>query len=188
MRLVFATALLCLVGTTAQGQKSGVYRSFSDFQKDSLSYGIDCRKEKHQIRLEDFLNRKFITVIHRGEKVRLEKAAIYGVLYCDGSLQRFSGKQHYRLEEQGVVWIFSQEFTVSQGRGGVQRGKRFFFSKTGDGAIQPLTLLNLKNSFPLRHDLHDELDQWFPNQQDLVAFDSYHKMYKVNRLLEKFIN
>lgn len=188
MPLALATALFCLVGTIAQGQKSGVYRSFSDFQQDSLSYGIDCRKEKHRIRLEDFFNKKFITVIHRDEKVWLKKSAIYAVLYCDGSLQRFSGKQHYRVEEQGVVWIFSKEINVAHGKGGTHREKRFFFSKTGDGAIQPLTLLNLKNTFPKRRDLHDELDQWFKRDADLSTYDSYHGKFKINHLLEKFFS
>lgn len=182
----FVWLMLFITAMTAQGQRSGVYLSFSDFQKDSLSYGIDCRKEKHRIRLEDFLNRRFITVLHRDEKLRLEKAVIYGVLYCDGSLQRFSGKQHYRLEEQGIVWIFSQDFTVSHGRGGGHREKRFFFSKGGNGSIQLLSLLNLKNAFPDRHDLHDELDLRFPSQQDLAAFDNYHNQYKVNHLLQKY--
>lgn len=184
---VMMTMFLVSIGAKAQTQKSGVYLTYADFQKDSLSYGVDCGKEKHRIRLEDFFNRKFITVIHRGKKVRVQKSVIYGVLYCDGSLQRFSGKQHYRLEEQGNVWIFSQEFTVSQGRGGIQRGKRFFFSNTGGGAIQPLTLLNLKNAFPARHDLHDELSVWFKNDAELSVYDGYHKAYKINRFLEKFI-
>lgn len=74
--------MLFALHTIAQ-DKSGVYITYSDYVNQKLSYEIDCKTEKHVIKLHDFLNQSFITVNHKGEKIKLQKDSIYGILNCN---------------------------------------------------------------------------------------------------------
>ena len=58
----------------------------------------------------------------------------------------------------------------------------FYFSTQLDGPIQPLTLEALKLATPNNHTFHNALDAQFQNA-NVVDYDNFHKMYKVNQLL-----
>ena len=58
----------------------------------------------------------------------------------------------------------------------------FYFSTQLDGPIQPLTLEALKQATPDNHAFHNALDAQFQNA-NVVDYDDFHKMYKVNQLL-----
>lgn len=59
--------------------------------------------------------------------------------------------------------------------------KYFFVIKSTD-VLQELTKGNLKRAFPDNHMFHDELDANFKEDKELTNFDSFHKMYKINRI------
>lgn len=61
---------------------------------------------------------------------------------------------------------------------------KYYFSKGGEGAIKYLTLNNLKAAFPDNHKLHDAIDLQFGSDASIAAFDSSHKMFKINHFLE----
>jgi hypothetical protein len=44
-------------------------------------------------------------------------------------------------------------------------------------------MANLKAAFPTNHKFHDELDANFKSDKELTAYDSFHKMYKVDHIL-----
>ena len=73
-------------------QKSGVFRTYSDYSAGKMEYGIDCATEKHKIILNDFLGKDFITVVHEGKRYDLKKNEIWGFQMCDdkvtGSMAR----------------------------------------------------------------------------------------------------
>lgn len=63
-----------------------------------------------------------------------------------------------------------------------------YFFTTGDSdVLQPLTKTNLKKAFPQNHPFHDALDQTFKDDGELTAYDSFHKMYKVNWVLKNHL-
>ncbi|MFX8542996.1 hypothetical protein ABTM06_20020, partial [Acinetobacter baumannii] len=64
----------------------------------------------------------------------------------------------------------------------------FFYSTSGEGVIVPLTIMNLKRSFPDDHLFHNLLDAQFNNDRDLSSYDGFEKMYKINHLLKTTIN
>jgi hypothetical protein len=177
------TALLCSIGSIAQAQKSGVYITYADFQKDSLSYTIDCKKEKDRIRLEGFFGGKYMTIFHGKEKVKLIKDGVYGAVVCNGDFYRIQQKSNYKVEEKGKIWLYSRTKTTQK----MKQVLEVYFSLDGNSPIRLLNFQNLMNAFPTRHDLHDELSVWFKNDAELSVYDGYHKAYKINRFLEKFI-
>ena len=64
--------------------------------------------------------------------------------------------------------------------------KYFFVSKSSD-SLQELTMANLKKAFPDSHAFHDALDANFKQDKELVNYDSFHKMYKINRIYQTTI-
>lgn len=181
---VMMTMFLYSIGAKAQTQKSGVYITYADLQKDSLSYGVDCGKEKHRIRLEGFFGGKYITIFHGEEKIKLKKEGVYGAVLCNGFFYRIYNNSNYKVEEQGKIWLYSKTKTTQK----TKQVLEVHFSLDGKSPIRLLTFQNLMNAFPTRHDLHDELRVWFKNDAELSIYDGYHKAYKINRFLEKFIH
>ena len=60
----------------------------------------------------------------------------------------------------------------------------YYFSTNVSAALQDLTKANLKAAFPNNHKFHDALDANFKEDKELINYDDFHKMYKVNRLLQ----
>jgi hypothetical protein len=178
---------LALISTGSLfAQKSGVYKSYADFKAGKMEYGIDCAKESHKIKLNDFLGKDFITVIHEGKPYDLKKAETWGFQLCDEKIVRFQGKDNYEAGDKGILWVYSKQTNVAGNAkiGGVKTVTTFYFSKGGDGEIKELTLLNLKAAFPDNHKLHDAIDGQFKSDASLGEFDKFHKKYKINHFLE----
>ena len=64
--------------------------------------------------------------------------------------------------------------------------KYFFVTKSSD-ALQELTKENLKKAFPDSHTFHDALDDNFKEDKELINYDNFHKMYKINRIYQATI-
>jgi hypothetical protein len=61
----------------SQINKSGVYLNVADYETKKLTYEIDCSEEKHKIKLNEFFNKPYITVVHNGYKYTHQKKDIY---------------------------------------------------------------------------------------------------------------
>lgn len=171
---------------SVSAQNSGVYKSFADYSVGKVEYGIDCAKEKHKIKLNDFWGKDFITVVHDGKSYDLKKAEIWGYQLCDEKIVRFQGVDDYAVGDKGVLWIYSKQTIVSSNNksNSVKSETTYFFSKGGDGKIEKLTLLSLKSAFPDNHQLHDAIDEKFKTDASLGEFDEFHKHFKINHFLE----
>jgi len=177
--------LIAICSSSAFAQKSGVFKTYADFQSVKMDYGINCQTEKHKIKLNEFLGKDFITVIHEEKPYDLKKAEIWGFQLCDEKVVRFQGNDHYTSEDNGVLWIYAKQFEkMVSPKSGTKTTTTYYFSKGGDGVIMELTLLNLKAAFPDNHKLHDAIDAQFKSDASLSEFDQYHKHYKINHFLE----
>ncbi len=180
---VFATLILSSVSSFAQ--KSGVFKTFSDYTSGKMEYGIDCATEKHKIKLNNFLGKDFITVVHEGKSYDLKKAETWGYQLCDEKVVRFQSNEHYPLADKGTLWIYTKEVIKGASHlAGVQSITTYYFSRSGGDGILELTLLTLKAAFPGNHKLHDAIDGQFKNDASLGEYDQFHKHYKINHFLE----
>jgi len=93
---------------------------------------------------------------------------------------RVVGNGRYQILEAKTLYIYSLDVLVRKGTS----EKTYFFSVGPSGNVLPLTILNLKNAFPDNHTFHDLLDMAFKHDSDLTRYDAFHKMFKVNRLLD----
>jgi hypothetical protein len=162
---------------------SGVYRSAADYKNGKLSLAVDCKTETHKIKLHSFTNKDYIDVIHQEKKHTMKKSEIYGLRDCDGKDWRFSGNKEYQILENEPLLIYQRaEMPLDPQKKGAGTIARYFFSLGVDGAVQTLTLQNLKKATANNHAFHDQLDAQFKSDQQLAAYDSFHKQYKVNHL------
>ena len=60
----------------------------------------------------------------------------------------------------------------------------YFFSKDAGSEILPLSLENLERTFSFDKSFTNILEIHFKKDDDLLEYDSIHKMYKLNRLLQ----
>jgi hypothetical protein len=60
----------------------------------------------------------------------------------------------------------------------------YFFVTSSSDELMPLSKMNLKKAFPVNHPFHDALDENFKEDKELINYDEFHKMYKINWLLK----
>ena len=61
---------------------------------------------------------------------------------------------------------------------------KYFFTTKSSDVLKELTKDNLKKEFPTNHAFHDAIDANFNKDAELMSYDDFHKMYKVNRILQ----
>jgi len=178
--------IFSIATTSVLGQQSGIYLSATDFEAGKLTYAINCKTEKHKIKLHEFLGKDYITVIHDKQPHDLKKKEIFGFKDCGGAIYRLGTDKHYQvMNPTEKILLYVIEFPGSKGQ---PKKDYYYFSASASGDIQELTLDNLKKAFPDNHKFHDALDAEFAAGSDLVLYDSFHKMYKVNRLYSNSLN
>ena len=183
--VVVMAGIAIISASSLFAQTSGVFKTFADFASGKMEYGIDCTTEKHKIRLNEFLGKDFITVVHEGKPYNLKKDEIWGYQLCDDKIVRFQDNEHYPVADKGILWIYTKQTVKGAGyRGGTKTITTYYFSKGGDNGILELTPLNLKASFPDNHMLHDAIDEQFKSATSLSEYDKFHKQYKINHFLE----
>lgn len=172
--------LFSLIALSAAAQNSGVYNSAADFKSGKLTYEINCSTEKHKIKLNEFLNKDYITVIHNKQPHNLSKKEIFGYKDCNGITYRFIDNSHFEvLNPTEEILIFKHVKAASKNQ---QAEIHYYFGLVGSDQVAKLTLNNLKSAFPDNHKLHDALDAEFKGDDELALYDSFHKMFKINRL------
>lgn len=168
-----------------ESKGSGIYMTAADYASGKLSLEVDCKSEKHKIKTHDFTGKPHIVVIHQGNEFRYKKSSVYGYRDCDGNVFRFVGNNEYKILESKSLTLYQIDVLKPNpsGKGSVTV-KESYFSLKQDSEIKSLTIFNLKNAFPDDHNFHDQLDAAFKYDEDLMEYDSFHKSYKVNHILE----
>ena len=172
------------IGTTAAAatRTSGIYLTAVDYQKAQLTSEGDCKSKAHSIELHDVLNKPYIDVTHEGDRHRYLKSELFGFRSCEGADYRFVGDKEYQILEAKTLYIYRTVRSETRGKS-ITNVAAYYFSVGGAGDVLALTALNLKQAFPANHKFHDSLDAAFPSG-GLEQYDDFHKMFKVNRLLE----
>ena len=168
--------------------KSGVYMSFADYKTNKLNLEVDYTKEKHKIKINEFLNKSEIDVIHQDKKYTFKKKEVYGIRDGKGADYRFYNDIEYRILQTDTIYIYSKNETVKTGNSKSQRTTvvtRYFFSKSGDSELQALTYENLKQAFPDNHTMHNSIEMMFKSESDLSAYDKFHKTYTIVKFLKE---
>ena len=172
-----------ITSSLAQQDSSGVYLSASDFKNGKLAYAINCKTQKHKIKLNEFFSKPYITIVHEGKSVNLDKKNIFGFRDCGDVAYRFVDQNQYTILNPTEEILLYRHVAQSASKNQPET-VYYFFSKSAQGEVLDLNLTSLKKAFPDNHRFHDLLDAQFNSSTPLTAYDSHHKMYKVNRLYQ----
>lgn len=177
---IILNTVFALISLSAFPQESGVYLTATDFALGKLTYSINCATQKHKIKLNEFLSRDYITVVHNKEPHQLKKNEIFGYRDCDEKIYRLTIDRHYELlNPKERILLYKIETPPSKNQRAVVS---YYFSASASDGIKELTLENLKGAFPDNHKFHDALTAEFKTDSELAQYDSHHKVYRVNRL------
>lgn len=168
----------------AQKDSSGIYKTASDYQQNKLSYAINYKTENHQIKDNILFNDNRIVVKHKGHTYKLDKNGTYGYKSTNGDIFRFVDKKEYKVLNPGefpVLYVYQH---LSSTKGPSKFVAEYYFSTDPSTNVQDLAKENLKAAYPENHKFHDALDATFKTDEGLASYDSFHKMYKINHLLE----
>lgn len=183
LTVIFSVSTGCAVQRNMPKPQSGIYITAPDYLAGNLSLSNPCGKS-HKIKLSDFRGSQYITVMHDGQRYRFNKDSIYAYQDCKGKVFRFFSdySNEYEILEKKTVTVYSN--IVNEGTGkGTHSVTRYYFSVLPDSAIKPLTLENVKNAFPDKHALHNELDKFFRTDAELCQYDARHKAFRINHIL-----
>ncbi len=183
--MALSLAAFSAVIANAQNHQSGVYLSQDDFNKNKLSYATGAVSDVNKIHFNEFIVKPFIIVKHNGEKIQLFKDEIFAY-QNKGKVVRTWNFTSYNFVEKGPIWVYTKEVYASQIKG-LRKETKYFYSTFGNGELLPLTINNLKNSFPDNHLFHILLDAQFRSNDELSGYDSFARKLKVNYLLKTAI-
>ena len=167
----------------AQDNNYGIYKSAEDYKNGKLSCEISAAS-KGKIKLHDFFSGKYVDVITYGKNYRFCEDSIFG--YRDSKKEDFRfyktyDKEYRILENKDIVVYLGSARISHYNDKHIQFGPAYFFSKTADSPVLPLTILNLKRAFPENLKFHDMLDMEFGNTQEINPSD----IFKINQLLNQ---
>jgi hypothetical protein len=193
--LTVMSAIIMLIisnsSANAQGKTSvtgGLYLTANDFQQQKLTYEIDCSNGKDKIKANGFFGSSTGYVLSKGEKHEFNKKEVYGYRTCENKNYRFYNGETYLLIDTAGFYVYYQYKSEENTKGkGLIKKDEYFFSKSANDGLQLLTADNLKNSFPGNHRFHYAIDANFKSDNDLIAYDSFQKVYKIKYLYNESI-
>lgn len=94
-----------------------------------------------------------------------------------------SSKGYTVLNPGEAITIYKHVHGAYSPKEAEKNAPNYLFTSGSTNELQPLTKMNLKKAFPDNHPFHDAIDANFREDKELINYDDFHKMYKVNRLL-----
>lgn len=164
----------------AQQGCCGVFLTAGDFSAGKALL-VETGKTGSQVSAGDLLNGKHLFVSQSGSIRRIDTRNVYAVQCCDGRIVRIYREGYYTLVNPGERILLYKVTRNPVCKGDIFRIK-YFFSKDAGSDIEELTRDNLKAAFPDNHAFDDAVDNQFRADDELYAYDNFHKCYKLNRV------
>jgi hypothetical protein len=161
-------------------RSAGIYLSLQDYYNHKLTYEFDCSSKSSTLKLNDFFGSTAGYVAINGEKHFFDKTKIFGYQTCDNKVYRFFGKDAYQILDTAKFCLYYRYHQVEKIKGkGLIKEDEYYFSRNAGSPLETLTAANLKAAFPDNHSFHYAIDSQIKSDQDLIAYVSFDKCYKV---------
>lgn len=164
----------------AQGNHiNAVYLTAKDF-KSHQTLVNNTKGEKYKVRLHNFLNFSFITIIINSTKYKYIKDSVFAYKTKANIYYRIYQNQEYEIlnPNERILLYSKTSFTGYK----FNSETKYFFSISAEEKIYPLSKYNLKLTTPHDSVFNQQLDIYFKSDEELLEFDSFYKIYKLNKL------
>jgi len=170
--------------------KSGLYMTATDFSSGKLTYEINCLTSKHKIKTADFFDSKTVKVMHGDNTIKLSKSTIWGFRLCDGKEYRIYKDKEYLIVDKSAITVYqiTEKLSTSPKSGQNVSKTKYFFSEDVNSPLKELTLKNIETSFSNNKKFHDLIDSQFKSDADLLIYDDYYKMLRLNHIYNESQN
>ena len=91
-------------------------------------------------------------------------------------------KAYTILNAKEPIVIYKYQHASHSPKEAEKYAPKYFFTTPSSNVLQELTKSNLKKAFPNDHPFHDALDANFKENKELISYDDFHKMYKINHI------
>lgn len=165
----------------AQQRIAGVYLTQSDYLQHRMAY-TDTNGQAYKARLYPMVPKDHILLTGDGKRTKLEKESFFALQLKDGKIFHLKGGESYELLNRHPRILLYRRKLPASPKTYPDNPWRYYFS-AGDGVIQELTVPHIKQAFAEDKALPDRMDAVFRNDNDLMAYDNFHHMYKLEWLL-----
>ena len=182
MMLIAVLAFGSANKSNAQTHAKGLYLTYSDYLGHKLSYTEDpSNSNGNKIALHELFGSKQITVSGNGKNLSFDKNQIFGYHDANGNDYRFHDGKAYQIVDTNGFFIYSHDSLVQQGKG-PNPITGYYFSKTSNSSLLPLTFQNVVNAFPENPKFRYMAEVASTYNVKADAFDSSLNEYKIKEL------
>ncbi|MBO9732671.1 MAG: hypothetical protein J7623_28770 [Chitinophaga sp.] len=173
--LLMAGALSPVMAGIGHQKTGGLYLSMNDYLADHRYYAYSNMKLHTR--------KPYLSIRADNGKMQVPRDSIFAVTLRDGKTYRLLGHTSYEILNRNARLLLYKRKIMTAVKTFPRDNFQYYFS-VGDGPLQELTGWNLKNAFSGRKALPDQLDVNFRQDSDLMSYDSFHHMYKLEWLLQ----
>ncbi|NML40241.1 hypothetical protein HHL17_23780 [Chitinophaga sp. G-6-1-13] len=174
--------MMTCLGAMAQQKITGIYLTSADYIQNKMTY-TETNGHLYKARLYALAPKDHILLTHGGEQTKLEKDRFFALQLKDGKIFHMKGGESYELLNRNPqLFLYRRKLPVSP-KTYPEQSYRYYFS-TGENNLQELTTRNIKQAFVAKKDLPERLDAAFRDNDDLMAYDTFHHMYKLEWLIK----
>ncbi|MCF8428420.1 MAG: hypothetical protein K9I36_16925 [Bacteroidia bacterium] len=163
-------------------QNAGIYLTHNQFDNAIISYG-EIKNLKYRFNADRILNQSSIKIVIGDSIYYFNKDSIFGFRDNKSISYRFYGGEEYQIMNPTETILLYKLTNTINGKG-FQTVEHYFFSCNSNTTILPLTKLNLKIAFPNRSNFHELIDMYFDSDRELLSYDSFYHIYKINRVYQ----
>ena len=187
MKKIKSVAGICLllmsisIQLTAQKKITGIYSSINDFLSNQLRYYDSTATSS--IKLYTLAPKSYVTIHYKDTVLQLNKSNIFGYRLSNGEVYRIIGNYSYQvLNNNPKLLLYKRKMPASPKEGPADQFKYYF--SAANGQLKTLTAWNVKQAFRDHPTLADQIDALFKRDAELMNYDSFHQMYKLEWLLQ----
>lgn len=173
--LLITGLLFSVVAGNGQQKADGIYASMNDYLTNHLQYAHSRVKLHSQ--------QSYLRIQWQQEQQELPRDSVFAVALSSGKTYRLVGHEYYQLLNKNEQLLLYKKKVMVSGKAFPNDTFRYYFSAS-NGPVRALTSWNLKQAFPQMASWPDKLDENFRQDADLMAYDSFHRMYKLEWLLQ----
>ncbi len=165
----------------AQVPTHGVLLSINDFKSKQIKY-VKNKQDNYCLKANMLFAPAKVKVKINNQKFTFYKDSIFGFVENEKYFRFYQKEQFAILNPSEKIIIYSKK-VLPRGKGSLAE-THYYFSLSADDAIEKLTIYNLKKAFSNNSNKIDLIDLYFKKESELIEFDTFNHVYKINHLLQ----